>query len=334
MKSIQTKKEFKILQNLIMINDIWYHIFSFITDHKDNFNIGSVDRNFYQLINKRFIEFPWYKIHKYLQSTESISSNELGDMIQSYVSPRLGAKFQIYQRKQHYYYYYLLITDYTGATNESLLGKWDRNEVFVFLECPPYNLIRIRLKNSKTSYSYIIFMDNERFIDRTSLQYSYELRNSASLVNFDINPDQKRIIKCCQIHRDKSKIEIICEMYREIHHWELNIIKLYAKKPGDPFSSLIPCIYHSIPLIKHRLFVVQIRKTVYVISVKILKVSKDDTNVSINIIFQRKDTYYSTSQYLLNYDHETLTIYKECNNGHFKIIHEQQFEDSQSEHNK
>jgi hypothetical protein len=303
-----------------MIIDIWYCVLFFISNDKDVFNIASVNRDFYQLTEKRLMNFPWYKFHKKTQSSYLIPHNDQDILIESFISPSFGAKFQIVQRKE---LHYLLIIDYTGTKWETCLRKGDRNDHYFLHERLGYFQIEIIILSDQT-FKFEINLDNEEFPDDDyPPRYQYCLRNSASLISSGINADVHRLVDCGTLEFQRNDITIVGKYHRRLHHSKPKIIKLYLKHAKT--TSLSQCTYHSLPLQNHRFFVCESQNQIYVIFVRIL--DTENYEITCDIIYQGSHND-DLSQYVLNYSEKAkmLSIIKHKNHL-LKIIKEIPFDD-------
>lgn len=311
-----------------MINDIWSHVFYFITQNKDIFNIATTNWNFHQLLERQLIHFPWYKFHKRIEEQFSIAQSDLyKGWLQSFVSPSFGAKFEIQQRND---FHYLIITDFAGTKRETYLRKGDGNDQYILNERIGYFTIEINLLNDP-SFKFELNLDNEEFTDDDyPPRYQYKMRTSASLIDPGINLEHQRLLICGTSAFDRNGILILVKFQRPLHYLESNSVKVFLKHPNK--SSQFPCTYHSLPLENHRFFIASMDNQIYVVFVKILNVETYEINC--DIIYQGSHDDGELSQFILNVSHcvshctKILQIIKHKDHI-LKIIKEIPFDDCQ-----
>lgn len=308
-----------------MINDIWYRVFYYLTQHRDVFNVASVDHNFRQLLEKKLCDFPWYKYHIIIKNSHTRCENQRGTYIMSYVCTRMGLRFVLREENEKYF---IFVTDYIGLQQEIeivLTTNFALSSHFTeFIDKVGIILIH----NSKENYvpldpgsKQITFCDsNEKF-------YSYQVQITSSLSKFDDDTNVHKLVHVARTCHVRKTLVIFIDYYRKLYSLTTNIIRLCVKKTNDQKEVLeVIANYHLLPLTHHRFFVVQLKKQIYFICLTIHKI--DNADVAIDIIHQVTD--HSNNQYLLSYSHcaKNLTIVKDFGDR-LKIIKEIPFDDDQ-----
>jgi hypothetical protein len=308
-----------------MINDIWYHVFHFVTDHKDVFNIAFVDTNFNQLIQKQYCCFPWFKFHRLLQNFGNEPNKQRGKELRYYFSTKMGLIFKLYQRESKIF---LLVTDYLQQQREIQLSFNKSAKLLRFIEF--VNNSEILMIYDKTGHFYYLFNlmnHHPSLIYNSSLSntYCYKIKVVASLTSFDEKIDKYRIIGCGLSAFHRSPIIIFIDKYCKIHNYASDVIRMRAHEENG--QTQIICSYHTIPLKYHRIFVAQFNNQIFFIDLTILNAR--DADVKVCILHTLIDNKYSSDNYLIDFlsDQNILRIIKNWGNN-LTIVKELKFYDS------
>lgn len=305
-----------------MFDDIWYHVFFYLTNDKDVFNVASVDNNFHQIIEKNLSMFNWFRFHKFIEKFDNVR-HQSDKHIASYISPKMGAKFELQKIDT---LVYLNITDYTGMKKQFLISnRFDLRTTKPFSE-----FLQSPQNPQNTQNAHQLFINGERvcfmidFKDKTldvlprsdslSNSYTYHTSILVDLHYYDYLHDDTNLIPTGESTFYFGKdFDIKILFLKKRHLFNVFCFKMMAFHGGIG----IPCHYHCLPFKNNRLFVLQIENSIYIIKVSVPIIK------NCIILCQLTDDLHSWQKYFLDYHpySGTLKIVKDFG-SHLKIVEE------------
>lgn len=312
------------------MNDIWYLVFQYLTDHKDVFSVSSVDWNFRNLIQAKLYNFQWYKYHILMMSFGLAPKMGHFDQLLSYVSTKMGIFFQLIEREEKIF---LLMTDYTGYRKEIeiplkfLTMNFARSCFFVEFA----DSITPFLFHTSGRYCIELNLENQTIKNGQLIANNYYCYNISTIASpstiahlsaFNKSAYNHELISLKSLTFHFDGLIIRANLFVKIFPSKENFIKVVACETNS--SDERQCHYHKIPLKNHRIFVVQFGTTINFICFIILK----GTIANCSIICKKKTLPYTWYQYYLEYSSikKTLTLIKFASNK-MTIIDEFDFDD-------